>query len=150
MITKGVISIRPFSPADIDHVIRLVKTTLDESYPPSLYFDLCHAWREGFLIAENSGFIIGFIAGIIPQPRQARILMLAVESQHRNQGIGTQLMHSFMNTCGSKGMRSVELEVRQSNLMAINFYKRLGFQLVHTLERFYSNGENGYKMIRYF
>lgn len=144
-----VMRIRPFSPSDVEPVSGIVREALRENYPPSLYFDLYHWWREGFIVAENSGQVIGFIAGVVPQPGQARILMLAVEEAHRNRGIGTQLMNSFVGVCAMRGMKSVELEVRQSNVGGISFYKRHGFQLMHSLEKFYTDGEDGYKMMKH-
>ena len=127
----------------------LVRTALRENYPPDLYMDIHKWWKEGFLVAENSGQVVGFIACVLNAPGQARILMLAVDAQCRNQGIGTQLMGAFVRECAVRGMRSMELEVRQSNLAAIRFYRRHGFDIVYPLERFYTDGENGYKMIRH-
>ena len=140
--------IRLFSPLDVNGVSSLVRTTLGEAYPPTLYLDLYHWWREGFVVAENSGQIIGFVAGVVSSPGHARILMLAVETPYRRQGIGTQLMTSFMRECAMKGMKTVELEVRQSNNDAVRFYQNHGFQLSHTLPRFYTDGEDGFKLIK--
>jgi len=127
----------------------LVKASLRENYPPNLYLDIHHWWKEGFLVAENSGQVIGFMACVVNAPGQARVLMLAVDAPHRNQGIGTQLMTTFVRECAVRGMKSIELEVRQSNLAAIRFYKRHGFEITYTLEHFYTDGEGGYKMIKH-
>lgn len=140
--------VRPFSPGDVEKVMEIVRIGLRENYPPSLYLDLFHWWREGFMVAENSGSVIGFIACVMSAPGQGRVLMLAVDEPHRNQGIGSQLMATFFRECAMKGLKTVELEVRQSNTRAINFYRRHGFQISHSLERFYTDGENGFKMIR--
>jgi ribosomal-protein-alanine N-acetyltransferase len=40
--------------------------------------------------------------------------------------------------------------VRISNDEAIHFYKRYGFEIAGVLEKFYTDGEDGYKMIRRF
>ena len=129
--------------------MNLVGNALRENYPPSLYLDIHGWWREGFIVAENSGQVVGFIASVVHAPGQARVLMLAVDTPYRNQGIGTALMNCFLRECAMRGMKSIELEVRQSNLNAIKFYRRHGFDIVYTLERFYTDGENGYKMIRH-
>jgi len=36
-----------------------------------------------------------------------------------------------------------------SNATAIRFYQRYGFQIAGTLPRFYTDGEDGYKMMRH-
>jgi ribosomal protein S18 acetylase RimI-like enzyme len=46
-------------------------------------------------------------------------------------------------------MRTVELEVRKSNEAAIRFYTRYGFQITNLLARFYTDGEDGFKMRRH-
>ncbi len=90
--------------------------------------------------------IIAFIAGILPARRRARILMLAVRDSYRNQGIGTVLTDEFTERCRTRKISSIELEVRKSNAGAIRFYERLGFHIRYLLPRFYTDGEDGYKM----
>ncbi len=52
--------------------------------------------------------------------------------------------------CAMRGIRTIELEVRISNDEAIHFYKRYGFAIAGVLEKFYTDGEDGYKMIKHF
>jgi ribosomal-protein-alanine N-acetyltransferase len=80
---------------------------------------------------------------------QARILMFAVSTGMRRRGIGRQMMDAFLQACAMRGLRRIELEVRTSNEEAIRFYKRYGFELAGVLPKFYTDGEDGYKMIRH-
>jgi [ribosomal protein S18]-alanine N-acetyltransferase len=48
--------------------------------------------------------------------------------------------------CAVKGMRVIELEVRVSNQVAIHFYEKMGFQLVGRIPKYYSNGEDAFRM----
>lgn len=140
--------IRPFVPNDIPAIATIVRDALRENYPTSIYLDIHKWWREGFLVAEFAGNPIGFLAAVIPNDGQARILMLAVVPGYRSRGIGSMLMDAFVQACGMRGLRRIELEVRISNDAAIRFYQRYGFSIVHTLPAFYTDGEDGYKMIR--
>jgi len=140
--------VRPFVPNDIPAIATLVRDALRENYPMSIYLDIHRWWRDGFLVADFEGHPIGFLAAIVPGDGQARVLMLAVATGYRSRGIGTALMHAFMQGCESRGLRRIELEVRVSNQEAIRFYQRFGFAITHTLPRFYTDGEDGYKMIR--
>jgi ribosomal-protein-alanine N-acetyltransferase len=79
----------------------------------------------------------------------ARILMFAVSAPFRRQGIGRQIMDAFVQACAMRGLRRIELEVRVSNDEAIRFYKRYGFELAGVLPKFYTDGEDGYKMVRH-
>jgi len=144
-----VLALRPFSPNDIPAVAGIVKESLRENYPATIYVDIHNWWRDGFIVAEQDTRIIGFIAGVSNAPQNARILMLAVLEPYRKRGIGSTLMDTFLQQCALRAMRTVELEVRVSNGNAIQFYKRYGFQIAGTLSRFYTDGEDGYKMIRH-
>ncbi len=139
-------TMREFRAADVAVVRDITRESLGEEYPLSLFLDIHGWWRDGFIVVEKAATIVAFIAGVVSAPRQARILMLAVREDFRNQGIGSGLMEEFLNRCLGRGIRSIELEVRKTNDGAIKFYNRLGFSIQYILPRFYTDGEDGYKM----
>ncbi len=140
--------IRPFIPNDIPAVASVVREALRENYPTSLYQDIHRWWRDGFLIADLDGHPVGFLAAVVSAEGQARILMFAVAAGFRDRGIGTQLMNAFLQHCGMKGIKRIELEVRRSNEAGIRFYRRYGFEIGYVLPAFYTDGEDGYKMFK--
>ncbi len=140
--------VRPFIPNDIPAVATIVREALRENYPTSLYLDIHRWWRDGFLIADNDGHPVGFLAAVVSAEAQARILMFAVAAGFRDHGIGTQLMNAFLQVCGNRGIRRLELEVRKSNAGGIQFYRRYGFDIGFLLPTFYTDGEDGYKMFK--
>ncbi len=142
------VRVRPFVPNDIPAVASIVREALRENYPTSLYLDIHRWWRDGFLVADLDGHPVGFLAAVISADGQARILMFAVTSAFRRRGIGSQLMNAFVQACAMRGIREIELEVRISNAEAIHFYQRYGFEIAGVLEKFYTDGENGYKMLK--
>jgi len=144
-----VLRLRPFAPNDIPAVASVVREALRENYSATIYLDIHKWWREGFLVAEDDSRIVGFVAGISNAPQNARILMLGVLAPYRRRRVGSTLMDAFLQQCALRAMRTVELEVRVSNADAIRFYRRYGFQIAGTLPRFYTDGEDGYKMIRH-
>lgn len=142
--------LRDFNPRDVPWVKRITEEALRENYPTSLYLDIYNWWREGFLVVEEGGNVVAFLAGVMSIPQRSRVLMLAVDKAHRNKGYGTLLMEEFMKRSAVRGVKGVELEVRKSNLGAIRFYQRLGFETVHVLPHFYTDGEDGYKLAKQF
>ena len=140
--------IRPFIPNDIPAVASIVREALRENYPTSLYLDIHRWWREGFLIADQDGHPVGFLAAVISAEGQARVLMFAVAAGFRDRGIGTQIMNAFLQVCANRGVRRLELEVRKSNQGGIQFYRRYGFEIGFLLPSFYTDGEDGYKMFK--
>ncbi len=142
------ILIRNFKLEDLSEVTALVKETFDEYYKPETYMALMSAWNDGFIVAEDEGRIIGLLLATIPSPREARILIMAVEKNWRSRGLGTSMMNHFTAVCQRLGFNSIRLEVRESNMGAITFYNRFGFQIVGYLPCYYRNGEAGHIMQR--
>ena len=136
-------------PNDIPAIASIVRDALRENYPTSLYLDIHRWWRDGFLVADLDGHPVGFLAAVLSADGQARVLMFAVTSGFRRRGFGSQMMNAFIQVCAMRGIRRIELEVRISNDEAIRFYKRYGFEIAQNLPKFYTDGEDGYKMIRY-
>jgi ribosomal-protein-alanine N-acetyltransferase len=144
----AILRIRPFIPNDIPAIASIVREALRENYPTALYFDIHRWWREGFLVAELDGHPIGFLAAVNSAENQVRILMFAVATGFRRRGIGSMLMENFIQQCGNRDVRRVELEVRKSNLDGIRFYQRYGYEIASILPSFYTDGEDGIKMIK--
>ncbi|HLE53733.1 MAG TPA: GNAT family N-acetyltransferase [Thermoplasmata archaeon] len=142
--------VRPFIPNDIPAIASIVREALRENYPTSLYLDIHKWWRDGFLVADLDGHPVGFLAAVISAEAQARILMFAVAAGFRRHGIGAQLMDAFVRSCANRGVRRVELEVRKSNTDGIRFYNRYGLGIAFALPNFYTDGEDGFKMIKDF
>ena len=141
-------TIRRFRPEDLAQVIRLVETVFRERYEISMYMNLFQSWPEGFHVLELDGRIVAFILGMISGPRQARVLLLGVEPPYWSQGLGTQMLWTFMRAAQALPADSVTLEVRMSNQRALSFYSRLGFMITGIIPNYYKDGESADVMER--
>ncbi len=143
------VPLRGFQLRDVPFVASIVADALHEQYDTSLYASLSDAWPDGFLIAPDAlGHPMGFLLGVCQVEGEGRVLMFAVDRNHRRTGVGSALMEEFMNRARSRGLRKATLEVRVGNATAIRFYTRYGFSVVDLLRGYYSDGENGYQMAR--
>ena len=140
--------IREFRSEDVESVSELVLGSLGEFYPRTLYLEKSRQWNEGFMVAEEGGWIISMLLGALEGRSESRILMFAVETPYRNRGIGSMMMLDFMKRSAVRGVRRITLEVRKSNIGAIRFYQKFGFQIAGVLSRYYSDMEDGYRMVR--
>jgi ribosomal-protein-alanine N-acetyltransferase len=142
-------ALRGFQLRDVPFIAGIVTEALNEHYDPSLYISLSEAWPEGFLVASDTiGRPIGFLLGVSQIDGEGRVLMFAVDRDHRRQGLGSVLMDEFLRRSRSRGLRRATLEVRVGNATAIRFYTRYGFSVTELLRGYYSDGENGYQMAR--
>jgi len=146
---RPAVTLRGFHPTDIPFVAAIVADALREHYDPSLYQSLSTEWPEGFLLAADSRDVpVGFLLAVNQVEQEGRVLMFAVDRNHRTAGVGTLLMEAFLQRARSRGFRRVTLEVRVSNATAIRFYTRFQYSVIDLLRSYYSDGENGYQMAR--
>ncbi len=139
------INIRPFELSDSRDILEIEEAIFNEPNP-LLYQMMEHLPSEGFLVAECDGAICGYLVGTIFMD-EARVLLLAVKENYRNQKIGTRLMTAFMNAIQGRA-NMVRLEVRSSNIAAQTFYFKLGFRFMGIVKNYYKNGDSAYIMIK--
>ncbi len=95
----------------------------------------------------SSGRVSGFIAELAEKPTgfilgrevldEGEILNLAVKRSARGKGQGSALVAALLSVFEGRGVVRVFLEVRESNLAAVGFYRNLGFQQVGRREGYY-------------
>lgn len=139
-------TIRQFDGRDLDRVLEIASASLSEYYSEALIMDLYDEWPQAFLVYTMGREIQGFLIGSRFSPTEARVLILAVDQQFRNIGVGGALMQAFLSLCSRNNFMSVKLEVRTDNDNAINFYRKLGFVVTSRLKAYYSDSSDAYTM----
>lgn len=69
----------------------------------------------------------------IPQnwrPGLGQILSIAIDPEYRGQGVGKSLLEKALFFLQSQELKGVKLEVRPSNMAALNLYRSLDFEVV--------------------
>jgi RimJ/RimL family protein N-acetyltransferase len=88
--------------------------------------------RDGVpqFVALADGAVVGW-CDVLPRPqpvhRHAGVLGIGVVPEHRARGIGTALLRATLDAARQRGLRRIELHVRESNRRAIALYEKLGF-----------------------
>jgi len=67
------------------------------------------------------------------------IIALAVDARFRRRGIGRLLFQQALGAAKLGGARSITLHVQTSNSDALDFYNKLGFEVISTLMGYYSS-----------
>ena len=76
------------------------------------------------------------------------ICQIAIHPDYQHQKLGSKLLEEVIKDAKAKKTRTLTLEVRASNIKAINFYKKFGFKVTLVKEAYYSNGEDAIYMIK--
>ena len=107
---------------------------------------LCENCSQSSYVAVKDGVYVGYIITCIDRPGQGHVVSVGVLPGYRGMGIGMMLMCSSI--CRLRGVvESIVLEVRVSNEVAINLYRKLGFRIHHRIPGYYSDGEDAYFMV---
>ena len=95
---------------------------------------------------EVKPYVVGF-TGFWVMAGEAHITNIAVREEYRRQGIGESLIISIMDMAAALNAEFVTLEVRVSNTIAQNLYRKYGFTEVGLRHRYYhDNGEDALLM----
>lgn len=114
-----------------------------ESFPvpwtlDSFYYELEENQFSHYLVAEEDGNIIGF-CGMWLTIDAAQITNVAVSKRARGRKIGEALMNEAIRVASEAGMETMNLEVRVSNEVAQNLYRKLGFMAGGIRKSYYSD-----------
>lgn len=108
------------------------------------------AWKEltphmHCFVLKNDEIIIGYaLFQYVSGQDQAHLLKIYVSGESRQQGLAQQLFNQAYLELGAS---QVFLEVAESNVAALRFYEKIGFNRVHLAKNFYSDGENAWLML---
>ena len=140
------IKLRNFSLADLEKVTEIEKASFPDPWSKSYIKKLFEKHPNGFVIAELSQKIVGYILGHKKLGGSASIKTIAVNPDYRRKGIGTKLINFIIKRLKKEGAKEVILHTRTKNQTAHLFHKELGFKIVGQIENYYPNGDNAYLM----
>ena len=130
--TGNALEIRPATRGDLDAIAAIQRASPEASqWEPESYLD------HDCLVAEAGGRIVGFLVARTTAPSEREILNVAVDLSFRRQGAGRILLETLL----AGGRMASFLEVRESNTVAINLYKTLGFIPNGRREKYYHDPE---------
>jgi ribosomal-protein-alanine N-acetyltransferase len=139
--------IEPATFADLDAIHQLEQ----ESFPAP--------WRREFfeselrssgrlnLVARREGEVIGYVFAMWLFD-EMHVNKIAVTASERRHGVAKALMKACEEFAIRNEVRSISLEVRQSNEAAQAFYRYLGFADLYLRPRYYPDGEDAVVMMR--
>lgn len=88
------------------------------------------------LVAKENGAVTGYIL-LTSVLDEFTLEDIAVAREHRNKGVGRQLMEASFALAKTMKQQVIFLEVRYSNEPAIDMYRKLGFELIGERKNYY-------------
>src|SRR5215475_14956849 len=132
-------NVRRLTIADLPKVLLLAKSCPEAAQWTPSEFELQMGDVSGWVIGDSQ-ILFGFLAfRMIAAAEEMELLNLAVGPNWRRKGCASVLLNAALSECHSRGIKAVFLEVRESNLRAIGFYKKHGFEQSGRRPNYYRN-----------
>ncbi len=124
----------------IDDLKEAYKIECEVNPSPWKYETFLSSFEVGHkgLICKHDSEIIGFII-FSPINPEAHILSISVTKKIQSKGVGSLLLQSMLDQCAAMNYKKIFLEVRTSNLQAINFYQKFGFSKDAIRDNYYKD-----------
>jgi len=139
LFTRGAPSISETRPADAAAIAavhgRSFRRGWDEDEIRRLLLDRNVTAQRLTIGAKLVGFILSRTAA-----DEAEILSVAIAPGWKGRGLSRQLLDLHLRRLAGTGVRSVYLEVGESNVPACRLYRRAGFREVGRRQGYYEDG----------
>lgn len=113
--------------SDIVEVLVIEKTSFTSPWTKKAFIEeLRNNSYAKYAVIEHDNHVVGY-CGMWVVMDDAQITTIAIKNEYRGKGLGEQILLHSMNVAKKLGATRVSLEVRVSNEIAKQLYKKLGF-----------------------
>jgi len=138
-------NIVPFEKVHISAVVNLGKDCFSDCWTESQFLSAMDSERLiGFCLFDCER-LIGFIS-LSKNYDDCDLDLVAVAPEYRRQGLAKLLIEKAVDCAKELSLTAVFLEVRESNVPAIELYKKLEFREISIRKKYYPDGENAVVM----
>ncbi|MHB8432801.1 MAG: ribosomal protein S18-alanine N-acetyltransferase [Candidatus Tyrphobacter sp.] len=143
----GTLAISTMAQGDVPHVLRIEREAFATQWPADAFYNEIAANKLAhYFVGRYDGRIVAY-GGIWVILEDAHVTTIAVGTQHRGRGFGETMLLRLVDEALARGASWMTLEVRESNVVAQQLYKKYGFTTVTARKAYYSdNDENALVM----
>lgn len=142
------VEIIPMRGSDLDAVCSLENRAFRTPWDRKSFEMAISDSRLAALVIRRSGVFSGYLVAVFRE-HELLIANLVIAKEFRREGLASRLLEHIFQIALGKGMTYAVLDVRASNLGAINLYKQFGFRVIGKRRDYYSSPpEDGLIMYR--
>ncbi len=135
MNVQPAVEIRKMCLEDIDRIILIEREIFLFPWSPGNFADSINA---GYIckVLQQADTLMGY--GIVMlSPEEAHVLTLGIAADWQKKGLGKQLLQHLIQCARQEHVKSVFLDVRESNHGAAQLYQLMGFRQIATRKGYY-------------
>lgn len=142
--------IRDFQPSDLPRLSEIDQMC----FPAGIAYSLEELSRfiahrsSRTWIAEENDQIVGFVVASREPARVGHIVTIDIVKASRRKRVGTQLMEIAEGWARKAKLQLIYLETAENNMTAQAFYEARGYRKVDKVERYYSDGQSAWVMVK--
>lgn len=141
------LAIEPMTQADVPEVLRIERASFATQWPAdAFYSELAANKLAHYFVGRFDGAIVAY-GGIWVILEDAHVTTIAVDDRFRGRRFGEAMLLHLVDEAIARGASWMTLEVRESNTVAQQLYRKYGFVTVTSRKAYYSdNNENALVM----
>src|SRR5262245_12303905 len=141
------LSLAPMTLDDLDEVLAIEKASFHTPWSRGAFrYELTQNRVARSLVVRGGRGLMGYLC-LWEIGHEIHITNLAVHPRHRRRGVARALLGSVLDDARAKNVELVFLEVRPTNVEALNLYESLGFRVIGRRKGYYfDTGEDALVM----
>jgi ribosomal-protein-alanine N-acetyltransferase len=116
----------PMRLQDVDDVVQLEHSVFPHPWSRGNFIDSLTSGYDAWVLRDAQGALAGYFL-LMTAVDEAHLLDVAVAAGRQGTGLGRYLLDKVTARVRGLGMESVLLEVRPSNVRALDVYRRYGY-----------------------
>ena len=139
MINKSYtgIVIRPMEIDDLKKVLEIEKQSFTVPWTQDLFFsELTKNRYARYFVLEKGNEVVGYL-GLWHKGSNFHITNIAIIKKVRRKGYGEKLLKFIEKIAAIYRIKKISLEVRRSNYIAQDMYRKYGYKVMRVLRNYY-------------
>lgn len=125
---------------DLGAVVEIENAVYSHPWTRGNFQDSLYSGYQAQTLCDG-GLLLGYFLVMLAVD-EAHLLNVSVAAAHQHRGLGRMLLDQATTVARRHGMRSMLLEVRESNAHAIKVYKQYGFSELGRRKNYYPAADN--------
>ena len=124
---------------DLEEVMEIETPSNPTPWSIGSFIDCINSSYQNIVILSDN-LLVGFCISTV-NFTESHLLNISIHPDYRSQGLGQLLLNESERELNKKGVSDIFLEVRNSNISAINFYKKNNYNHVGKRKNYYRSSD---------